>query len=67
MKNRYAIGIDFGTLSARAVLIDIDHGVEVMSSVYGYQDAVIDEYLLNPKLNFCQIMHCKILWIIRMQ
>lgn len=50
MKNRYAIGIDFGTLSARAVLIDIDHGVEVMSSVYGYQDAVIDEYLLNPEI-----------------
>lgn len=51
MDKRYAIGMDFGTLSARAVLIDLDNGEEVQSSVYGYQDAVIDETLPNSEVN----------------
>lgn len=47
MEKRYAIGLDYGTLSARAVLIDMTTGDVVLSSVYGYQDAVIDERLPN--------------------
>lgn len=43
--SKYSIGIDFGTLSARAVLVDIATGKEVSVSVYGYQDAVIDRML----------------------
>ena len=50
MMNKYAIGIDFGTLSARAILIDINSGEEVISSVYVYQDGVIDQYLLNSNI-----------------
>jgi L-ribulokinase len=45
---RYAIGVDFGTESARAVLIDVadgsDHGVEV----HTYRNGVIDDRLPAP-------------------
>lgn len=47
MEKRYAIGLDYGTLSARAVLVDLRTGDVIRSSVYGYQDAVIDEILPN--------------------
>lgn len=45
MIERYSVGIDFGTLSARAILIDTGSGREVFTSIYGYQDAVIDRTL----------------------
>lgn len=47
MKDRklYSIGMDFGTLSARGVLVDITNGEEVYVTVVGYQDAVIDDVL----------------------
>ncbi len=43
--NKYAIGIDFGTESARTVLVDLSNGSEVAAAVYTYQDGVIDEWL----------------------
>lgn len=42
---KYALGIDFGTLSARALLVEVETGREVASSVYEYPNGVIDEYL----------------------
>ncbi len=45
MEECYAIGIDFGTLSARALLIDVGTGEEISTAIYGYQDAVIDRVL----------------------
>lgn len=42
---KYAIGIDFGTESARAVLVDVSDGTELASAVYEYSDGVIDERL----------------------
>ena len=45
MKDFFSIGIDFGTLSARAVLVNIRTGKEKFTSIYGYQDAVIDRFL----------------------
>lgn len=45
MIERYSVGIDFGTLSARAILVDTHSGKEVFTSIYGYQDAVIDRSL----------------------
>ncbi len=42
---KYSLGIDFGTLSARALLVEVDTGREVASSVYEYANAVIDELL----------------------
>jgi len=42
---KYSIGIDFGTISARTVLVRVNNGEEVATSVYEYKDGVIDEFL----------------------
>jgi L-ribulokinase len=44
----YVIGVDFGTESGRAVVIDTADGHEVGSSVYAYANGVIDERLPAP-------------------
>jgi len=43
--SKYAIGVDFGTESGRAVLIETKTGKEIAGSVYYYQNGVIDEQL----------------------
>ena len=45
MSKKYSIGIDFGTKSGRAVLVDVENGNEVTTSVLEYPNGVIDEYL----------------------
>jgi L-ribulokinase len=45
---RYTIGVDFGTESARAVLIDVADGRELGTEVYKYRNGVIDERLPAP-------------------
>ncbi len=46
MSNRkYSIGVDFGTESGRAVLVDVADGREVASEVFPYTHGVIDEQL----------------------
>jgi len=42
---KYAIGVDFGTESGRAVLVDIQNGDEIASAVHRYHNGVIDERL----------------------
>ena len=42
---KYAIGVDFGTESGRALLVEIDTGREVATAVYPYSNGVIDEKL----------------------
>jgi L-ribulokinase len=42
---RYAIGVDFGTESGRAVLVDTADGSELATEVYPYRHGVIDERL----------------------
>ena len=42
---KYAIGVDFGTESGRAVLVDISDGAELATAVYSYSHGVIDEFL----------------------
>lgn len=37
---KYAIGIDFGTLSARALLVDLENGREAAVSEYVYRRAL---------------------------
>ena len=45
MKKHYVVGIDYGTLSSRAVLIDTDTGKQVAESVTLYPHGVMDEEL----------------------
>ncbi|HID87442.1 MAG TPA: ribulokinase, partial [Anaerolineae bacterium] len=44
-EKKYTVGIDFGTESGRAVLVDVATGEEVATYVHPYADGVIDEVL----------------------
>jgi L-ribulokinase len=41
----YTIGVDYGTESARALLVDVRDGREVATAVYSYSHGVIDHHL----------------------
>jgi L-ribulokinase len=45
MADQYVIGVDFGTLSGRAVVVRVSDGAELGSAVVEYQHAVIDRTL----------------------
>jgi L-ribulokinase len=47
---KYSLGIDYGTESGRAILVEVETGNEIASSVYKYRDGVIDEYLPNTQI-----------------
>ncbi|WP_026567995.1 ribulokinase [Bacillus sp. UNC41MFS5] len=44
---KYSIGVDYGTQSGRAVLVEIGTGREVASAVKPYTHGVMDEFLPN--------------------
>jgi L-ribulokinase len=44
-EHKYAIGVDFGTESGRAVLVNVTTGEEIATAVHPYGDGVIDEAL----------------------
>ena len=46
---KYVIGIDYGTLSGRCVLVDVRSGEEVAESVLNYAHGVMDETLPGGK------------------
>ena len=43
--NKYVIGVDYGTLSGRALLVRVSDGAEVATSVFEYPHAVIEDIL----------------------
>ena len=45
--NKYALGVDYGTLSGRAVIVDVKTGNELASAVYEYPHGVMDSTLPN--------------------
>jgi L-ribulokinase len=45
MSKKYTIGIDYGSLSGRAVLVDVSTGEELASSVLEYPHGIMDQYL----------------------
>lgn len=42
---QYVIGIDYGTLTARAVLVDVDTGKVVSTSTKDYKHGVMDQFM----------------------
>ena len=42
---KFSIGVDYGSLSGRAVLVDVDTGAELAAAVLEYPHAVMSEYL----------------------
>ena len=45
LEQQYTIGIDYGTLSGRAVVVRVSDGAEVGSAVFDYPNAVMDQTL----------------------
>ena len=45
---KYTIGIDYGTLSGRALLVRVNDGCVMGSAVFAYPHGVMDEYLDAP-------------------
>ena len=45
---RYAVGLDFGTESGRAVLVDLASGAEIAAAIHEYANGVIDRRLPAP-------------------
>jgi L-ribulokinase len=48
MTTKYSVGVDFGTESGRAVLVDVANGAELATAVYEYANGVIDRHLPAP-------------------
>jgi L-ribulokinase len=44
----YAVGLDFGTESGRAVLVDLSTGAELATAIHEYENGVIDRTLPAP-------------------
>ncbi len=49
-EKKYAIGIDFGTESGRALLVDVSNGQEIATAIHRYKNGVIDEKLPGTEI-----------------
>lgn len=48
MGGTYTVGVDFGTESGRAALVEVATGIELATAVYEYQNGVVDRQLPAP-------------------
>jgi len=48
--SKYSIGIDFGTLSARALLINLENGAETAVSEFKYPHSIMKDEVFNGKV-----------------
>lgn len=48
--SKYAIGVDYGTESARALIVDVKDGTEIAEHVMAYPHGVVTEYLPNSNV-----------------
>ena len=48
MGSKYAVGIDYGTESGRAILVDVATGEELATAVYQYSNGVMVDHLPAP-------------------
>ena len=60
---KYVIGVDFGTESGRAVVVDTSDGREIAGAVYPYANGVIDERCPKAANAWSPIGRCRILKI----
>ena len=44
-REKYVVGVDYGTLSGRAVVVRVSDGAEIGSGVHEYESAVMDKTL----------------------
>ena len=51
MGRKYVLGLDYGTESARALVVAVDNGEEVATAVERYPDVVIDDVLPSTGKN----------------
>ena len=47
---RYTIGVDYGTLSARALLLDLDTGAELATSEFTYPHSILSAEFFAPNV-----------------
>ena len=50
MERKYVIGLDYGTLSGRAIIADCKDGTVLASAVKEYDHGVMSEYLPEQNL-----------------
>ncbi|CAB4530108.1 MAG: ribulokinase [Actinobacteria bacterium] len=48
---KYVIGVDFGTLSGRALLVRVSDGAEIATAVHPYRNGVLEEFLPDGTTN----------------
>jgi L-ribulokinase len=53
---KYVIGLDYGTDSVRAVLIDTENGTELASNVHYYQRWKEGKFCSPKKIDFVSIL-----------
>lgn len=64
MNRKYAIGVDYGTQSGRAVLVDVSDGTVIAQSTKAYTHKVMEEYLAGRNQTAPRTGLFSIPWII---